>query len=552
MRAQTTIAFFALLLSHAAPTGVARAQTVLGPGPDALTLPRGAIRTTWTADHGVNRGRFNNGEAEALGAAFTVAAFGAEQHSALAALSVAFGAMGVPNLAPSLGATSLNLRQRIATTTLGLEVGVFDWLTVAVDVPFVRTRAEALLRLNGSSATAGRNPLHLGSAVGAANGSTIQSYFFAVNALNVRRADCVANAGAHPECGIILAETSAVDALNSTTSLFASRLGAAYGGNGFGNGLPFVPMAGSSGESSLTTRADSLRGAFERYGVTSIDSTALIPLGAQTPLTATDLASMVDTGYVNGGGYGARPMTRTAFQQIGDVDVGARIRVYDALDDTTATLAVRQTFGVTYRVGSGHPDRADNFIDVGSGSGASGFGVRSFTDVRVRDRLFATVLLGWSTAQSYDREVRLPRGTETAWLEAFLTDVVTVDPGSLLEIGLAPRWQLSEHFLLGAEWRWRNKSADAISPQGGPLAPSYGETFVALPGAFAGADAWNETRLSWSVSYSTLAGVAAGRTRLPIEVGYTHEQTVSNSQGIVPQRFTDRIQLRYYARFFGR
>lgn len=553
MRAPTLCGSFALfaLPLLALPLSGAGAQFVLGPGPDAATLPQGAIRTTFTADHGIDRGRFADGNAEPLGAAFSVASFGSDQHSALATLAYAFSALGVPNLAPSLGATKLNLRQRVATTRLGFEVGFFDWLTVGVDVPFVRTRAEALLRLDGATATAGRNPLQLGTAVGAANGATILSYQQAVAALAARRSDCEANAGAHAECGIILAETSDVDALNAMTSNFASRLGFAYGGAGYGDGLPYVPMVGSTAESALATRADSMRAAFERYGVTAIDSAAMIPLGAQAPLDAGDLALLVGAGFVNGGGFGAKPMTRTAFQQIGDVDLMARIRVYDRLEDTTAALGVRQTVGVMYRFGAGHPDAADNFIDVGTGTGANGIAVRSFTDVRVRDRIYATLTLGYLRPEAHHRELRVPFAADQSWIEAGLTRVVRIEPGSTFEIGIAPRWQITDHFLVSAEWRRRDKAADVV-PSGGGTLTSYGEVFTPQPAGIEGTRAWDETRLGWSVSYSTLADVAAGRGRLPIEIGYTHEQTVSNSTGVVPQRFTDRVQIRYYTRLFGR
>jgi hypothetical protein len=550
MRASTSTALL-LGLMLALPLGGAGAQFVLGPGPDAATLPQGAVRVTYLADHAIDRGRFNDGDGEPLGAAFSVSSFGSQQHSALATLAWTLGTLGVPNIAPSLGATKLNLRQRIATTRLGVEIGFFDWLTVGVDVPFVRTRAEALLRLDGALATAGRNPLQIGSAVGAANGATILSYQQAVTALNTRRSDCQGNAGAHPECGIILAETADVDALNAMTSNFATRLGFAYGGAGYGDGLPYVPMAGSAGELALVTRADSMRLAFERYGVTSIDSASMIPLGAQAPLNAADLALMVGDGFVNGGGFGARPMTRTAFQQIGDVDLMARIRVYDRLEDTTAAFAVRQTIGLMYRFGTGYPDAADNFIDVGTGTGANGIAVRSFTDVRLRNRVYATLTLGYLRLDSYHREMRVPFAAEQAWIEEGLTSIVNVQPGSTFEIGIAPRWQVSDHFLLSAEWRRREKAADVV-PNNFATLTSYGEVFTPQPAGIEGTHAWDENRFAWSVSYSTLADVANGRSRVPIEIGYTHEQTVSNSTGIVPQRFTDRVQIRYYTRLFGR
>jgi hypothetical protein len=558
MRALSSTLLF--LTAAALPFGNAAAQRVLGPGDDAYTLPRGTVRTTLSGDHGIHRDRWNDGVLESLGAGFGTLQFGSAQSAAVFALNAELAILGVNGLNASLGATRLDLRQRVFTTRFGVEVGVLDWLTVGVDAPFVRTRAEAALRLRGDSglATAGLNPIHYGTGVAGTNTATIQAYVQAATSLGSRRDDCVANAAAHPECPEILAEAAEVDALIALSTGFAAGLTRTYGTGGASLGLPFVPMAGSPGETALLGRVDSLRTAFTRYGVTEITPTTGLPLGAQTPLTAAQLAAMVGTGFAGAGGYGARPMTRTARQQIGDVDLTLRARLFDSFARIPAEgpvpsrFGVRQTVGVTFRLGTGFPDVPDNLIDLGTGSGVNAVALRSFTDIAFNDRLWATVTVGVARAGPHSRRLRVPSQPGIEWLEEWRTRNVNITPASVLEVGVAPRWHLSDYLTVGGEWRWRAKGEDAHEVVGvvAPLAFTY--PFLLNAAALDADSDWDEQRLAWTVSYSTLAAFSRGRIGLPFEVGFTHEQSVASGAGIIPRRWTDRLQVRYYARFRGR
>jgi hypothetical protein len=39
---------------------------------------------------------------------------------------------------------------------------------------------------------------------------------------------------------------------------------------------------------------------------------------------------------------------------------------------------------------------------------------------------------------------------------------------------------------------------------------------------------------------------------VPLEIGYSHEQSIASSVGTFPRRWEDRVQIRYYTRFLGR
>lgn len=545
-----------ILSALSLPLGRGSAQRVLGPGPDAYTLPRGTIRTTVSGDHGMDRGRWNDGVKEALGAGFSTSQFGAAHSLAVRMLNDEFSFLGVNGLNASLGATRLDLRQRIFTTRFGMEYGLFEWLTVGVEAPLVRTRAEAALRLRGDSglATAGMNPIRYGSGVAATNTATIQAYVQAASALGARRDDCVANAAAHPECADILAESSDVSALIALTNSFALGLTDIYGTGGSALGLPFVPMQNSTGETLLRGRADSMRTAFTRYGVTQITATTGFPLGAQTPLTAAQLAEMVTTSLA---GFDARPMTKTARQQVGDIDFSVRARLFDSFDSydhatagavRTAGLRVRQSIGLTFRLGTGYPDLPENFIDLGTGTGVNAIVIRSFTDLAFNERLWTTLTVGWARGTPHTRTLRVPSQAAIDWLEASREADVDIVPASVLELGVAPRWHLNDYFTVGGEWRWRSKGEDAHTFADAPASHPIWMSMAALDAK----SALDEQRLAWTLSFSTLTAVSDGRIGLPLEIGFTHDQSVSSSAGILPRRWTDRLQVRYYTRFRGR
>lgn len=532
------------------------AQRVLGPGPEAVTIPRGVLRTTVQLENVIFRGRWNDGAAEDLGAGLSIGGLAAPYNSWLGALDDAFTQFGVNGLNASLGAVDLDLRQRLALSQLGLEVGVADWLTLSVHAPFVRARAEGQLLLRGDSglASAGINPVGVGSGVAASNRAVVDRYLTASTALLARRDDCVNNPAAHPECPDILAEPGAVDALSSLASLFGNRLATTYGASGLAAGLPFVPMAGSSPEQLLRIRADSMRAAFERYGVTAMTSGALFPTGAQAPLSAEQLAALVADPRT---GYGAKDLQRSTRQDLGDVDIGIRVRVFDAFAGDSVRRAanrfgIRQTLGLTYRIGGDFTGLPDDFIDLGTGSGSNAIGLRSFTDVVLSERFWGTVTLGWARAEAFQQAMRVPDFPGVEWLESWRSSRVRVTPGQVLDLRVTPRWVLNDYLQIGVDWRWRQQGESRLDIRTPNVTDSLGVARILSPAALDAQTGYSEHRFAWHLSYSTLQAFSAGTSRLPFEIGYTHEQSVASAWGILPRRWEDRVQLRFYTRLFGR
>ncbi|HVH38825.1 MAG TPA: hypothetical protein VM764_02285 [Gemmatimonadaceae bacterium] len=554
------LAALALAWPAASPAARLSAQRVRGVTADAVTEQRGTLRIGIGGEHTVFRDRWRNGALEPLGGGFSFSALGPEQLAVLGPLQQSVRDLGVSDFAASLGSTSLDLRQRIFVTPFSLEFGATDWLTLGVTAPLVRVRSEAQFRSDGSAATVGLNPFFIGSGVGASNRATIDRYVAASASLTAQRDACTANPASSPACPTVLAEAAQVDALIAGTAAFAGRLESTYGAAGGVTPSAYVPMAGSAAELALLARVDSLRNAFTRYGVSEISATTGLPLGAQAPLALADLNRLIAD---STNGYGARQLRGSARINIGDIDVGVKVKLYDSFGGagSGATVArmkasrfgLRQSVGLTFRIGSGIAAEPGDFLDLGTGTGENALGVRSYTDIVINERFWSTVSLGWAQAQGEDALIRVPSTEGDQLLESWREVVAPVKRGAVVQAEVSPRWLLNDYFAVGGYWGWRERGGDDYTVPSTATAAPPGAGIVPLDDTgMRSANASTEQRVGFEISFSTLAAQTAARIGGRFEISYSHQQSVSSGEGIVPKRWEDRLQLRYYTRLFGR
>ncbi len=530
------------------------AQRVLAPTLDATTLRRGTLRTSIESENILLRGRWVDGESQPLGGGLS-GPLDALNVPILRGISDLLFDLGRPGISPSLGSARVDLRQRLAVTRLGVEYGITDRIGLRVQAPFVRARAESNLFLDGSEATAGLNPSLAGSGVASANRAVVDAYTNAVTSLTQRRDDCAGNPAAHPECATINAELAQVNAATARGAQFATALTTIYGAQGLDAGLRYVPMANSQPEVALRGVGIFLQQDFERWGVTDVTDATGFPLGAQAPITADELQQLINAPFA--GGFDARIPARSSRQDLGDVDVTLRVKLFDAYPSDSARFAaerfgIRQTVALTYRWGQGNFDAPDNLIDLGTGSGHDAIAVHSLTDIIVNRNLWATVSVGWARGAAHERVVRVPLVLGGELLGINRQTRVRITPDDMLELRVAPRWSLNDYLGVGAEWRYRGRDRDKVVPADPFITLPDG---VALPygdGGMQTPSRSNEQRWAWTMSYSTVNSESRGVAKLPLEIFYTHEQSIGSSLGVVPRRWEDRLQIRVYTRLFGR
>lgn len=539
-----------LLLLSAGPL---RAQRVLGAGEDAVTLPRGAIRVGIGGVSTVQRDGWRDGSLQGLAGSFTGRSLGVEQLPRLAGTQQSLRDLGLTGFIGSLGAPTLDVRQRLFVTPLSAEYGVADWLTLGARATLVRTRTEARFTVNGDSASLGLNPIRVGSGVAASNQTAIDVFASAGANLFARRNACQLNPASAPECPTINAEVSRVSALTAQLAAFANSLQALYGGVSAA-GQRYVPRAGSSTEAALIARVDSMRSALERYGITTVTATSGLPLGAQTALSADELDAIISDSTA---GFGAAPLDDGGLTALGDVELAARIKVFDSFGSahmdrfSSTTRGVRQTLVLTGRIGTGTVDRPDALLDQGSGSGTNAIGVRSVTDVVFGRHAWLSVAVGGIKGFSTTRRMRVPSSEEFIFLEAWREADVEVEPGLRLDASLSPQWLVNDFIALGGVWQWRRWAADEHRTPASVTDPD-GNSVTLLPSALDASTRASEHAVGLSATFSTLASRARGSNGLALELTYQHLQSIASGVGIVPKRWEDRLVLRYYTRFFRR
>jgi hypothetical protein len=515
----------------------------------AATLPRGTFRIGFAGSHSAARDRYVDGKLEGLGGPLTSAALGPSRFSLLGSIEDEVQGLGIPAFAASLGASRLDARQRLFVTPLAIEYGLSDRLTIGVSSSLVRTRAEVQFRLDGTGATLGRNPIALGSGVAAANGATVDAYATAWTGLVTRRDDCIANAGSHPECPTILAELADVDLLIDRTTDFADRIAFLYGTPTV-PGSPYVPLAGSAAEDGLVTRLDSLRAALERYGITTITPTTGLPLGAQTPLSAEDLVALVRDPVR---GFGAKALEKGGLTAMGDVHFTATYRLFDGLtcrdgtDCVAPSRGIRQALRFDYSLSTGARKRADRLLDQGTGAGFDAITLRSLTDVALNRWLSGSIALGATAYVAGEVRMRVPTVPAANFLESWREAIVPVAPGTRLELGLTPAVRIHENLVVGLNWQWLRQAASKHDIDSAAADPR-GAVHLLNGSALGAMSAWSEQRAGFSATYSMLPAIARGLRRMPIDINFTHAQTLFGYRGVVVKRWEDRVMIRYYTR----
>jgi hypothetical protein len=122
-----------------------------------------------------------------------------------------------------------------------------------------------------------------------------------------------------------------------------------------------------------------------------------------------------------------------------------------------------------------------------------------------------------------------------AFVPRTLGDVVTLD--------LTPRYLLSPWFSIDGVYGYERTGASTYSlPADDPANPAL---FTPNPNAQVA------QRIGFGFRYSTVDAYLRGATKTPVEVSYTHLETISGDLG-TNKIFRDQIQLRIYVNLFGK
>ena len=528
------------------------AQAVTGAGDDAIPVSKGTVRiriagqwNDWDAVYADSAGSSSKRPLRSLVSQRPLGSMALPQlrgaETAIRDLA------GASNFSLSLGTLEATGDVRQSTTPISIELGVTRRLSVGVLVPYVESRDNTLLVLNraGSGANVGANPAFSrtgGAGARARNATVLREIAAARTQLVVEISRCALATATG--CDAIRADPAAAQALLTRALATQSALSALYG-DSLRGGSPLVPLSATLLGESITGRIRVLRGLFESYGVRSIAETSL-PIGATTAYGPGTLAALAADSTL---GLGYERLGNTRRSGIGDVDLSASFLLFDTFGAdqrkrlTNSGRALRSIVSLGWRFGTAGADRAEDAFDVPTGGGANALLLRSTTDLVLSRRFWVSGSIRIAKPFADNRVVALPLRTDSTIFAAFDVGSARQTLGQQTEIEVAPRVALGDFFGVSGAYLVRRVGESSLVANGLPSSNSMPSPLVTT------ADATLFQAASIGLSFSTLASYVRGRSRLPLEILYTHTMPVTGSGGIVPAVSTDRLELRIYTAF---
>jgi hypothetical protein len=561
------LAFIAVL------TPPASAQRVLGVGDDALVLPRGVFRLRtigqWTAfneRYGMDTPGRPDGALEPLGIDFTLDSIGVKQFPNLASLQAGLQSLtGNPNWYATLGNTQVTLRDRIAAYPIVFEVGVTNRFLVAVLVPYVQTQSSVGFNVNtrGTPGNLGFNPALGGIAAAVTQNTTMYTQFInAANALEGSLAAC-ANppASLSPQCMALNANQASAQSLITSSRLFAGGSVGPVGGafsptGGVYTASPFVPILGTDAQLTIEARVAAFKALYTSFLGAGNPITTNGPFASQSRLTLPNAQTILTEPAF---GIVADPLTSTSHSHLGDIDVGGKFLVYDSFGDSaTARLSpkglnFRTAVAGLLRLPTGQVESPNNFVDVGTGRGVTALEGRWFGDVLVGSRFWQTFILRFNKPFSDKQEMRIIDLPNQELAPLYRRQTVDRQLGSAFEFETTPRIVINDFFSISGQYLYRHKSQDHYDGTFTIPAATTGFADITLDASTLDLETeTTEHRLGGGVAFSNYYAFTQGKAKVPFDVQYLHWQTTKGSGGNQHKFFTDQIQVRLYARIFGK
>jgi hypothetical protein len=514
----------------------AAAQSTTSLVTDATVLPRGAFRvrgltafTRFDELYGAG-GR----SPRPLGSGFSTDSLGVAQMPLFAPAEAGIRALtGQSGFRLTAGTLVSVANARIVTSPLAAEFGVTRRVTVGLVVPLVFARTTVFTNLNRVQglANVGPNPALSNPNVVLANAALVSQFQSASAQLTSQIAVCQATPAA-PECAPIVGHVGEAQALVQASNAYAAALQTVYGTGAGSPGQPVVPLAGGPVQSTVDGRIADFNRLYQEFLGASLITGAIN--GAGGPAALRQLQ-----GWISDPQFGiARDTLATPIDHvsIGDVSLGASYQLVNTFGDTSTAARTRARYRAlingTVRFATGESVNRNQLFDVGTGLGQTGVEGGAAADVQVA--WFTASAIGSYTVQV--GSIAVPRVANPADapfpLDAPLPG--SYSAGNVLALTMIPRFRIAPYFGVNGLYSLRRVGADR-----------YDATVVSLP-ADLGAAAATQQQIGFGFSYSTIVSPLRGPGRLPIEVTYSHLETINGSGGPISKTFREQLELRLY------
>lgn len=495
---------------------------------DARVVPRGVLRVGFEP-HLINYNQrfpfdtpgISDDTAVPLGADLTADTAGANLFPAVAPAERAVRQIaGDPTYRINIGAFDTQRDADIRRFPFTVAVGVSNRLTVTAKIPIVTVRSQVEFTTDGIDANVGWNQAiaELGGSANASEAAALLDQLgSAIGDLESQISGggfgCPGGAGCAQVLAALDRATNLRDNLQTLTGI----------GSNLEPAPPFAPLATSPAGGAITAEITSVAAQLQGLGTSPVTATLPLPEGR---LAETDVDRLLTT---PGLGYEAFALDFARNTRFGDIELGLQ---YGLLQGARARALVFTTF----RLPTGTRDRANHFVDLGTGDRQ--------TDVEVGlEAAFEPAAAGIAFGVSYTLQLsdQLPRriGPPDSILLPLNTEaLVNRNLGDVFRAHVYPYLRLSDGFSAYASLNYFAKGRDEFTDlSGASLAVLERETKM------------NALSLGAGIAYR-MDRTAQGRT-LPVEAGIGYSATFSGSGGLTPKANELALYLRLFYNVFG-
>ncbi len=425
-----------------------------------------------------------------------------------------FSSLGLSEPEPSgLGLISYDVQIEKQRLPITITFGLTDWLAAHVAIPVIRGKSFVGVRLD-SAATAGL--------AGTAFGGNPDAFF---QDLNARISELEA---------IIAADTLPTDRRAQAEALVSSARTLETGLSEM-PGLEYAASdSGANGRELQTFYAD-LSSGFQDF---------------QIPFPTLNLASLPDeelvSGLSSGPEFGIDPLLgRDTGIKFGDIELGISLQPINTFrgraDGRRPKVPIRARLDGLFRFPTGGPPAANRVTDPGVGDGQPDLEFRSTVDLAIGRRFWLSAFAGYNIQRERELE-RLITSTELPIQPGAFVAPVTWNPGDVLTLTAAPRFNFTRHLTFAASYSFVRHGRDQYELLGANPSPSAPFTADDLEEGTEYSVHW----LGLIARYSPSAGSEEGRPGRPVEAELRYRRSLSGSRGFAPDLTVWEVAMRFY------
>jgi hypothetical protein len=532
-------------LTLAAAPLTLRAQVYLSHTEDAAPVPKGVMRMKVTTGWTRYDERFTPNGPRPISDDISTDSLGPRQFPLLTPVEQGLQTLSNnPLTRLTFGRLAARNEVRIVTTPVALEYGFTRRLSIGVMVPVVQTRRSLQLRVNLDSAgkidsagNVGWVPDRLRQQAATANALVYAGFQHAADSLATLLTRCPGNPTA-AGCALVLANTADANAARLAAQQFASAVKGALGTD---SSTAFVaPRTGSDLANKIASEQARLNAIVQKYLGASAGAVSSV-FAAESPFSSLDLQGKDGTnGLLQsplGGGFDSIQTSNKLV--LNGFTLSAHYLLLDNFRIDTLPpkgIQTRVLIGGAFRYEPVFPDSARRLGDVPVGDG-SGYELNTAMDFIARS-------FGGTIAARFVKS--LPRtlegpvlGDPEAFFMAPAVGPVTSTAGTIVAMDFTPRILLGDWFSIDGHYGFERRGATTYDVSAATATCAFCAPFSPNTAAR------TSQRVGVGLRYSTADAYSRGSAKTPIEVSYTHLETISGDAG-VPKIWRDQVQVRLY------